>query len=178
MKTQNKTFDLASIKENAKADLLNKNIFWNGETLDVSDTLLEKLIIAGLYRQASADSAKGGYDETFEKEFLTRIKAGFLTQREYNNSKKTIVEKTGTKKPSFGQMEIISQARSMTKDPDTLAKLDVIAAYPDDKFGLLLVAVSDKPDSIISRAISELNRIQTERVEKERAAMMQELDII
>ena len=178
MKTQNKTFDLASIKENAKADLLNKSIFWNGETLDVSDTLLEKLIIAGLYRQASADSAKGGYSQEFEKEFLTRIRAGFLTQREFNNSKKVIVEKTGNKKPAFGQMEIIAQARSMTNDPDTLAKLDVIAAYSEEKFGLLLVAVSDKPESIISKAIVELHRIQSERAEKERAAMMKELDII
>lgn len=175
--SNSKTYDLASIKEAAKFDATNNVLVWNGENINLTPILLEQIIILGVYRQASADSAKGGYNAQFENDFITRLRAGYLNQRAYQNSMKVIETKTGTgtKKPAFGQFEIIAQARTMTNDNDTLSKLDIIAAYDDIKFSLLLTKIADNPQSIISLAITELTRIANEKAQAERDALMSEL---
>lgn len=175
--TVSKTFDLAAIKEAARFYAETKELSWNGETLTLTPALLEQVIILGVYRQASADSAKGGYNAEFENKFFTRLRAGYLNDRAYQNSLKAVTEtKAGTvKKPAFGQFEIIAMARSMTNDEKTLTSLDVVAGYNDVKFSLLLAKVADNAESIITKAIVELTRIANEKAESERAAIMAEL---
>jgi hypothetical protein len=91
-----------------------------------------------------------------------------------------VIEVKGTKagKVPFTQTEIVNEARSMTKDKKALEVLDKIALYDSEKFGLVLLSVSDKKESLISKALAALSERKAEKDKAARDALMNEIDVI
>lgn len=169
---------LKDVKETMSANLETSTIVIDNRVLTVSTKFMEAAIVAGLYRQLSMDLAKVDNEAEREK-IINRFSRNYLTASEEKKANAPIVEKSGTKRTvNFSQTEIVAEARILTKDKKALEVLDRIALYDADKFGLLLVSISDKPDSLVSRAIVELTKRANEKAEKELQNKMAELDII
>lgn len=154
----------------------------------MSDSALVNLISLGIKRALSAGIAKSAkvgtpaYATEVET-WLTALVAGYSSPAEMERAKRQALAPSTTaggkaKTATFGRMEVIAQARSMADGETALATLDKIAAYSDEQFNLLLIKVSDNPQSLITRAISELARIANEKAEKELAAKMADIETI
>lgn len=183
MNAQTNKIDLSQVKSAAQVigDFAEVSILWNGVSVPLTASLVRQIIVEGVYRQASMDSAKGGYTAEFEADFIKRLSSGYLKASDLIKAQKALEPKAagkGGRAIAFSQTEIVSQARGMTKAKEALATLDKVALYDDKQFGLLLVKVSDKPDSLISKAIAALTQAANEKAAAELTAALEEIDII
>lgn len=150
----------------------------DGRTIAMSQKFINDSIIEGVYRQLSMDTA-GQDSEKVRNDILSRFERGYLKASDEKKANQ-VLEVKGSKggKVPFTQTEIIFEARALTKDKKALEILDKIAVYDSEKFGLVLLSVADKPDSLISQAIKSLTERKAEKDRMEREALMSELDVI
>jgi hypothetical protein len=173
---------LKDVRNTMTANISTLVVTIDGKEIVCKPDFLQAAIVAGLYRQLSMDTAKSDTAEIRE-EIINRFSRGYLTASDEKKAT-TLPEvsgtKSGRKSVPFSQIEIVNQARSMVKKNDEASHkaLDNIALYDDAKFGLLLVQVADKPDSLISRAITALLEKANEKAAKERAALLETIEII
>jgi hypothetical protein len=173
---------LKDVRNTMAANVETLEISIDGRQIPCKADFLQAAIVAGLYRQLSMDTAKSDTAELRE-EIINRFSRGYLTASDEKKAT-TLPEvsgtKSGRKSVPFSQIEIVNQARSMVKKADEPSHkaLDNIALYDETRFGLLLVQVSDKPDSLISRAIAALLEKANEKAAKERAALLETIEII
>jgi hypothetical protein len=120
-----------------------------------------------------------GDTEANRAEILARFERGYLKASDEKKANQ-VIEVKGTKagKVPFTQTEIVNEARSMTNDKKALEVLDKIAVYDSEKFGLVLLSVADKKESLISKALVALSERKAERDKAARDALMNDLDVI
>jgi hypothetical protein len=150
----------------------------NGKKIRLTPEFLKNAFIEGVYRQMSMELASGD-TEANRAEILDRFERGYLKASDEKKATQ-VVEVKGTKagKVPFTQTEIVNEARSMTKDKKALEVLDKIALYDSEKFGLVLLSVSDKKESLISKALAALSERKAEKDKAARDALMNEIDVI
>jgi hypothetical protein len=150
----------------------------DGKKIRLTPDFLKNAFIEGVYRQLSMELASGD-TEANRAEILARFERGYLKASDEKKANQ-VIEVKGTKagKIPFTQTEIIMEARALTKDKKALEVLDKIALYDSEKFGLVLLSVSDKPESLISQSLVALAERKAERDKATRDALMSELDVI
>jgi hypothetical protein len=149
----------------------------NGKKIRLTPEFLKNAFIEGVYRQLSMELASGD-TEANRAEIIARFERGYLKAADEKRATQVIEVKGSKGKVPFTQTEILAEARGLTKDKKALEVLDKISQYDSDRFGLVLLSVSDKPDSLISKAIKELTERKVEKDKAIRDALMSELDVI
>jgi hypothetical protein len=169
---------LKEVKNTMNVDMETSTVTIDGDNLVVSTSFLNSACVEGIYRQMSMELASGD-SEANRAEIIARFRRGYLKASDEKKATQ-VVEVKGTKggKVPFTQTEIIMEARSLTKDKKALEVLDKIALYDSEKFGLMLVSVADKPESLISKALVALAERKAEKDKAARDALMSELDVI
>jgi hypothetical protein len=169
---------LKEIKNTMIVNVETSTITIEGNNLVVSASFLNNACIEGIYRQMSMELASGD-TEANRAEILARFGRGYLKAADEKKANQ-VIEVKGTKagKIPFTQTEIVMEARSLTKDKKALEVLDKIALYDSEKFGLVLLSVVDKKDSLINQAIAALSERKAEKDKAARDALMSELDVI
>jgi hypothetical protein len=150
----------------------------DGKKIRLTPDFLKNAFIEGVYRQLSMELASGD-TEANRAEILARFERGYLKASDEKKANQ-VIEVKGTKagKVPFTQTEIVNEARSMTNDKKALEVLDKIAVYDSEKFGLVLLSVADKKESLISKALVALSERKAERDKAARDALMNDLDVI
>jgi hypothetical protein len=149
----------------------------NGKKIRLTPEFLKNAFIEGVYRQLSMELASGD-TETNRAEIIARFERGYLKASDEKKANQ-VLEVKGTKgKVPFTQTEIVMEARSLTTDKKSLEVLDKIALYDSEKFGLVLLSVVDKKDSLISQAIAALSERKAEKDKAARDALMSDIDVI
>jgi hypothetical protein len=150
----------------------------DGKKIRLTPDFLKNAFIEGVYRQLSMELASGD-TEANRAEILARFERGYLKAADEKKANQ-VLEVKGTKagKVPFTQTEIVNEARSMTNDKKALEVLDKIAVYDSEKFGLVLLSVADKKESLISKALVALSERKAERDKAARDALMNDLDVI
>jgi hypothetical protein len=169
---------LKEIKSSMLVNVETSTITIEGNNIIVSASFLNNACVEGIYRQMSMELASGD-SEVNRQEIIARFGRGYLKAADEKRATQ-VLEVKGTKagKVPFTQTEIVNEARSMTKDKKALDILDKIALYDSERFGLVLVSVADKPESLISKAIAALSERKAEKDKATRDALMSELDVI
>lgn len=169
---------LKEIKNTMLVNVETNTLTIEGNNLIVSSSFLNQACIEGVYRQMSMELASGD-TEANRAEILARFGRGYLKAADEKRANQ-VIEVKGSKvgKVPFTQTEIVNEARGMTKDKKALDVLDKIALYDSEKFGLVLVSVADKPESLISKALVALAERKAEKDKAARDALMSELDVI
>lgn len=169
---------LKEIKSSMLVNVETNTVTIEGNNIIVSASFLNSACVEGIYRQMSMELASGD-NEANRAEIIARFGRGYLKAADEKRANQ-VIEVKGTKagKVPFTQTEIVNEARSMTKDKKALEVLDKIALYDSERFGLVLLSVADKPDSLISKALVALAERKAERDKAARDALMSELDVI
>jgi hypothetical protein len=169
---------LKEIKSGMLVNVETSTITIEGNNIIVSASFLNSACVEGIYRQMSMELASGD-TEANRAEILARFGRGYLKAADEKKANQ-VLEVKGTKagKVPFTQTEIVMEARALTKDKKALEVLDRIALYDSEKFGLVLLSVSDKPESLISKALVALSERKAEKDKAARDALMSELDVI
>jgi hypothetical protein len=169
---------LKEIKSSMLVNVETSTITIEGNNIIVSASFLNSACVEGIYRQMSMELASGD-TEANRAEIIARFGRGYLKAADEKKANQ-VLEVKGTKagKVPFTQTEIIMEARALTKDKKALEVLDRIALYDSEKFGLVLVSVSDKPESLISKALVALSERKAEKDKAAREALMNDLDVI
>ena len=169
---------LKEIKSGMLVNVETSTITIEGNNLIVSASFLNSACIEGVYRQMSMELASGD-TEANRAEIIARFGRGYLKAADEKKANQ-VIDVKGTKagKVPFTQTEIVNEARSMTKDKKALEVLDKIALYDSEKFGLVLLSVSDKKESLISKALAALSERKAEKDKAARDALMNEIDVI
>ena len=153
-------------------------IIIDGNPLVVSTSFLNSACLEGIYRQMSMELASGD-TEANRAEIIARFGRGYLKAADEKRANQ-VIEVKGSKagKVPFTQTEIVNEARSMTKDKKALEVLDKIALYDSERFGLVLLSVVDKKESLINKALVALSERKAEKDKAARDALMSDLDVI
>jgi|694.fasta_scaffold17389_14 hypothetical protein len=169
---------LKEIKSGMLVSVETSTITIEGNNIIVSASFLNSACVEGIYRQMSMELASGD-TEANRAEIIARFGRGYLKAADEKKANQ-VLEVKGTKagKVPFTQTEIVNEARSMTNDKKALEVLDKIAVYDSEKFGLVLLSVADKKESLISKALVALSERKAERDKAARDALMNDLDVI
>lgn len=189
MNASNKMLSLVSTYANASVDFSKPTSVRDGFdsipfsiiVQGIGEEILRKQWVALLGRQFSAQTAKTkvGTEECKKQleETMLQLSYGVITASELSAllNPKVTEGKAGKSVAKFSRMEVVAQARRMTKDKAALATLDVIASYTDAQYAALLIKVADKPQSLINRAIAELTKAAADKAQAELAALMADI---
>jgi hypothetical protein len=169
---------LKEIKSGMLVSVETSTITIEGNNIIVSASFLNSACVEGIYRQMSMELASGD-TEANRAEIIARFGRGYLKAADEKKANQ-VLEVKGTKagKVPFTQTEIVNEARSMTNDKKALEVLDKIAVYDSEKFGLVLLSVADKKESLISKALVALSERKAEKDKAARDALMSDLDVI
>lgn len=162
--------DLAKVKAGMTLD---HNILTiGGQEIELSQKILTRAVVEGIYRQLSAETAKLAEDKKADGavKIIERFIEGYWTESEKKAATKTVIEKTGGKAPKYGRLELMQEFRAITPKKDLPAleeKLAIINEYSDDKFALFLSTQAAKKGSLVSKAIESLNKKAEAKAAKE-----------
>ena len=141
--------------------------------------MLEQFIVKGAVRTLSADIAKLAkvgteeYKAVVEGTFIA-WDSGFMTVAAKKRALRVPTTKKGSRSTTaFTQAAILTEAQQVRKSGKSEAAkreqsdLELLASYGTEKWDKLLIVLLDKPDYIISRAITSLT--QAAKLEREAA---------
>ena len=160
------------------------------ENLTFFPLVANRLLVEGIYRQASASNAKGHKVGT--PEYADAMRAGFsvwergyLTIAEETRAHNKVAKQGGSGGAlPFTQVEILEEMAQLLptgngeKAKHIRASYEVIKGYDGGKFGALLIAVSDNPMSLVNVAVANLRSRANEKAVAAQTALVASVELI